>query len=270
MGGCIGRGIWCGGWDGELVFVGRADVQVKVRGFRVELGEVEAVLARHAGVVRAAVVVREDRPGDRRLVAYVVAAAGCVVDPVGLREVVAGRLPEYMVPAAVVVLDRVAVDGEREAGSAGVAGAGLWAGWWVWGGAPATPLEELLCGVFAQVLGVEAVGVDDSFFDLGGHSLLATRLVSRVRAVLGAELAVRSVFEAPTVAGLAARLGGGWSGCGRRWWRCARPERVPLSFAQRRLWFLDQLEGPTATYNMPVVVRLSGAVGCGGVGGGVG
>jgi acyl carrier protein len=193
---------------GELVFAGRADDQVKVRGFRVEPGEVAAVLAAHPGVGQAAVVVREDGGGERRLVGYVVPAGGGGGDAAGLaagvRELAAGRLPEHMVPAAVVVLagglpltangklDKTALPAP---GPAPATGRG-----------PATPVEEILCGAFAEILGLDTVSVDDSFFELGGHSLLAVRLVSRVRAVLGAEVAVRSVFEAPTVAALAARL----------------------------------------------------------------
>jgi amino acid adenylation domain-containing protein len=249
--------------DGALVFAGRADEQVKIRGFRVEPAEIEAVLAGHPGVGRAVVVVREDVAGDRRLVGYVVPAGGGGDGEAGgcgglageLRGWVAGRLPEWMVPSAVVVLgglpltvhgkvDRAALPApDYGAGSGGVG--------------PATVAEELLCGVFAQVLGLDRVGAGDSFFELGGHSLLAVRLVSRVRAVLGAELGVRAVFEAPTPAGLAARLAG--AGPGRAVVAArARPQRVALSFAQQRLWFLGQLEGPAATYNMVVAVRLAG------------
>jgi amino acid adenylation domain-containing protein len=240
--------------DGQLEYLGRADDQVKIRGFRIELGEVEAVLGGQPGVAQAAVAVREDQPGDKRLAGYVVPAAGAVLDPAGLRAACGRVLPGYMVPAAVVVLDGLPLTGSGKLDRRALPAPEYAAGG---GRAAATPGEQALCEVFAQVLGIAQVGAEDSFFDLGGHSLLAMRLVSRARVVLGVELPVRAVFENPTPAGLAQVLDG--AGTARpALIRMPRPERVPLSFAQQRLWFLEQFHGPGTAYNLPFAWRLRG------------
>ncbi|MEY7979215.1 amino acid adenylation domain-containing protein, partial [Streptomyces pilosus] len=242
--------------DGLLEFVGRGDGQVKLRGYRIELGEIEAVLAAHDHVTQAAVLLREDQPGDKRLVAYA-ATGGRPLTADDLRDLAADRLPEYMVPSAFVVLDdmpltpngkldRRALPVPEYAGDTG-------------GRTPRSPREEILCGLFADVLGLDTVSIDDDFFQLGGHSLLATKLVSRIRSVLGAELAIRQLFDTPTVAGLSGALDTG-NGHARPALTAAapRPGRIPLSYAQQRLWFLHRFEGPSAAYNSPVALRLTG------------
>ncbi|MFD9410729.1 amino acid adenylation domain-containing protein [Streptomyces sp. NPDC059989] len=243
--------------EGSLDYLGRTDFQVKVRGFRIELGEIETAVAAHPDIARVAVVVREDRPGDKRLVAYVVPATGRTVDGARLRGHVAASLPDYMVPSAFVTLDALPLNPNGKLDRAALPAPAY--GPARLGRAPRTPREEILCGLFAEVLGVPKVSLDDDFFTLGGHSLLATRLAGRIRTTLGEELTIRQFFETPTVAGLAAVLGSG--GPARTpLLAAARPERVPLSFAQQRLWFLGRFEGRSHTYNVPTGLRLSGAV----------
>ena len=238
--------------DGVLEYLGRADQQVKIRGFRIELGEIEAALAQQPAVAQAAVLAREDGPGGRQLVAYIVGKGR--VDAAALRQALALRLPEYMIPAAFMFLpelplttngkiDRRALPApERQ--SEGYR-------------PPRTPGEEILCAIFAEVLQLERIGLDDDFFDHGGHSLLATRVVSRVRATLGVELAIRTLFEASTVAELAPRLRRETTP-GEPLRPQTRPARLPLSYAQQRLWFLYRIEGASPAYNIPLALRLEG------------
>ena len=243
----------CWGADGQLEYLGRADEQVKIRGYRIELGEVQAALAGLDGVDQAVVIAREDRPGDKRLVGYVTGTA----EPAEIRAALAERLPAYMVPAAVVVLDALplTVNGKLDTRVLPAPEYQDGDGY----RAPAAPVEEILAGIYTRVLGVERIGVDDSFFDLGGDSLSAMRLVAEINTGLDAALSVRALFDAPTVAQLAPRIGGE---AGRREPLVAsqRPAVVPLSFAQSRLWFLDQLQGPSPVYNMAVALRLDGGL----------
>ncbi|HYH81021.1 MAG TPA: amino acid adenylation domain-containing protein, partial [Longimicrobium sp.] len=247
--------------DGMLDFIGRVDHQVKVRGFRIEPGEIEARLREHPAVREAVVLVREDAPGDTRLVAYAVADewAGANV----LRAHLGQALPAYMVPAAFVRLDAFPLTPngkiDRKAlpapeGDAFAARAYR---------APVGETEQALVDIWAEVLRLERVGVEESFFELGGHSLLATRVVSRVRELFGVELPLRTLFEGPTVAELGVRV--------EEMRRAGLPvlpavvpaERtgaLPLSFAQERLWFIDRLEPGSAVYNVPVAWRLGGAL----------
>ena len=252
------------GADGNLEFLGRLDDQVKLRGFRIELGEIEVALSRHPGVREAVVLAREHEAGDTRLVAYVVPSAGAApesLSAVELRDGLRRSLPEYMLPSAFVLLDSLPVTTngklDRQALPAPE-----------WGGAAEfaaahTPVEEALAAIWSQVLGVPRVGREDSFFALGGHSLLATQMVSRVRVAFGVEMPLRALFERPRLADLAAaveelRAAGGAvfssASSGRRTDLAASP----LSFAQERLWFLDQLEPGGSSYNIPQAVRLTG------------
>ena len=244
--------------DGTLEFLGRADQQVKIRGIRIEPGEIEAVLTGLPAVGQAAVIAREEAPGGgKQLVAYVVAApAGAGLEEASLRRELLQRLPDYMVPAAFVFLealpltpngklDRRALPAPERRSEKGYR-------------APRTPQEEVLCALFAEVLKLEQVGIEDNFFTLGGHSLLATRLVSRVRTPSGWSWPSALSLRRPTVAELATRLHAGQGPLRPSLVVQPRPERLPLSYAQQRLWFLYRLEGPSATYNIPIALRLEG------------
>ncbi|MFI9617110.1 amino acid adenylation domain-containing protein [Streptomyces sp. NPDC052023] len=241
--------------DGKLDYLGRTDHQVKVRGYRIEPSEIEATLTACPGVDQAVVLTDTDN-GPARLLAYVTVADGADVSSGSLRDYVAARLPDYMVPSVIMVLDALPMTTNRKVDRRALPKPRFDT---VDRRRARSPREEILCELFAEVLGVPSVGVEDNFFDLGGHSLLATRLISRVRTVLGAELPIRTLFERPTVGGLAGALDD--SGEVRPPLRAGRrPEAVPLSYAQRRLWFLHRLEGVTPTYNMPAQLRLSGTL----------
>jgi amino acid adenylation domain-containing protein len=248
--------------DGVLEFLGRRDTQVKVRGFRIELSEVDAALRAHPAVREALSMAREDVPGNKLLVAYVVEREGQTLEAASLRAFLRERLPEYMVPSAFVPLPALPLTSngkvDREALPA-PEGALLSSPSFV---APRTPAEELLASLYAQMLRVPRVGAGDDFFTLGGHSLLATQLVSRIRASFGVELPLRTLFEAPTVAALAARLDAAMAGEGARARSKPTPQPrtgpLPLSFAQQRMWFLHQLEPNSPAYNLPAALRLTG------------
>ena len=256
---CTAPAIWrAGSADGALEFLGRADSQVKLRGFRIELGEIEAALLQQDGISQAVVILRDDSAGQR-LVGYVVTAAGVTLDPTALRASLSQRLPGYMVPAALVQLPQLPLTANGKLDRRALPEPELAAAHSH--RAPRNPQEAILCELFAEVLRLPRVGVDDNFFELGGHSLLATRLISRIRAVLNVEVAIRSLFEAPSVAALAPKLAvGSRRRCGRRSCRSSRPAEIPLSYAQRRLWFLERLEGVSGTYLVPLAVRLTGAL----------
>ncbi|WP_141214992.1 MULTISPECIES: non-ribosomal peptide synthetase, partial [unclassified Rhodococcus (in: high G+C Gram-positive bacteria)] len=242
--------------EGELEYVGRSDDQVKIRGFRVEPGEVEAALSRVAGVERAAVVVRSSSSG-KQLIGYVVPAeTGPKVNGAVVRGDVAAHLPEYMVPTVVMIVDDLplTVNGklDKQALPNPEFAGGSYRN-------PSTLVEGILAEIFARVLDLPRVGVDDSFFDLGGNSLSAMRVIAAVQESFDSSIGVKALWEASTVSGFA-RLVGGSPGGGVAWVPVARPKRLPLSFAQRRLWFIHQMEGQSATYNIPLLIQITGSL----------
>ncbi len=256
--------------DGILEFLGRLDHQVKVRGYRIEPGEVESALLAHPAVCSAVVLPRPDTSGSMALVAYLETAPGAV-SAGELRQHLKSRLPDYMVPSFYAFLESLPLTPNGKVDRNALAALPLAAGEAGGAEAPRTPSGELLAGIFAEVLGLERVGIDDSFFELGGHSLLATQVVSRVRSVFGVELPVRAVFEAPTLAGLTARVESARGADGALEAPPIEPvgrsAALPLSFAQARLWFLDQLSPGSAVYNIPTALRLDGALEPGVLGG---
>jgi amino acid adenylation domain-containing protein len=249
--------------DGNIDYLGRIDNQVKLRGFRIEPGEIETVLARHPAVRETVVLRREDDPGDVRLVAYIVPRREPAAIPTDLRSFLKRTLPEYMVPSAFVLLDSLPLTPSGKVDRKALPAPdrsrpGMEEGYV----APRNPIEELIAEIWAEVLRLEKVGIQDNFFDLGGHSLLATQVASRMRESLQVEFPLRALFEKPTVSELAEQVE-----AARRKARGAqalpilavsREGDLPLSFAQQRLWFLDQLEAESSAYNIPGSIRLRG------------
>ncbi|MET3496379.1 non-ribosomal peptide synthetase [Variovorax boronicumulans] len=243
--------------DGSLDYLGRVDQQVKIRGLRIEPGEIESALLQHPQIAQAAVIAREDVPGEKRLVAYVVAADAADPQAAELRTHLALSLPEYMVPSAFVSLpslplgpsgklDRKALPPPEMQAATRYA-------------APRTPTEKILAGLWAETLHLPRVGVNDNFFELGGHSLMIVQLMSMIRQQFMIDLPVDTLFQVSTIAGLAELLDQE-SVARPSLVPMPRPARIPLSFAQRRLWLMNQLEGANPAYNMPLALRLSGVL----------
>ncbi|HET6230713.1 MAG TPA: amino acid adenylation domain-containing protein [Longimicrobiaceae bacterium] len=248
--------------SGAIEFVGRLDEQVKIRGFRIELGEIEAALSSHASVRDVTVIAGEDVPGNKRLVAYVVASTESVdVDAAVLRAHLTASLPEYMVPSAFVTLDALPLTPNGKVNRRALPAPELSADAESYV-APRNAAEEVVAGVWSEVLGVERIGVHDNFFEMGGHSLLATQVVTRIRNAFGSQLPLRALFEAPTVAGLAAKVEAARADTAPAAMPPVTPAprdgEIPLSFAQERMWFLDQMEPGTATFNMPAPLLIHG------------
>ncbi|NMF66950.1 non-ribosomal peptide synthetase [Brasilonema octagenarum] len=250
--------------DGNIEYLGRIDNQVKIRGFRIELGEIEAALSQHSDVETCCIIAREDTPGDKRLVAYVVAHQDCTPTISELRQFLKAKLPEYMVPNAFVILESLPLTPSGKVDRRALRAPDLHSEITDKYIAPRTPIEELLAQIWAQVLKVELVGIHDNFFELGGHSLLATQLVSRIRNIFKVELPLRELFARATVAELARSL----EQLQQQDLELSAPPilprakntDLPLSFAQQRLWFLDQFEPNSPSYNIPLALRLAGTL----------
>ncbi|PMB52380.1 non-ribosomal peptide synthetase [Fischerella thermalis CCMEE 5201] len=248
--------------DGNLEYIGRVDHQVKVRGFRIELGEIESIISQYPAVRETVVVVSEESANSQRIVVYVVPQKEQTLIIPELRGFLESKLPNYMIPAAFVTLETLPLTPngkvDRKAlpipeltqvSSSNISPA-------------STPIENLLAGIWTEILGVDKVGIDNNFFELGGHSLIATRVISQIRQVFKVELPLRYLFEKPTIAGLAKEIEKAIKVDSTveatNIERIARSQQLPLSFAQQRLWFLAQLEPNSPFYNIPAAVRLQG------------
>ena len=240
--------------NGVLEFLGRTDAQIKVRGFRVELGEIEAALLSYSSVKESVVVAQQDTSGENRVVAYVVATAETTPDE--LRHALQQRLPAYMIPAALMILDQLPLTANGKVDRRALPDPDLCIDSYI---APRTLTEEVLAQTWSDLLKVEKVGVNDNFFTLGGHSLLATVLISRVRQAFGVELPLRFLFESPTIAALAEQIDlSKQTATQPQILSASRQQSLPLSFAQERLWFINQLEPESTAYNIRRAVRLRG------------
>ncbi|MGJ5629727.1 non-ribosomal peptide synthase/polyketide synthase [Nostoc sp. CALU 1950] len=250
--------------DGNIEYLGRIDDQVKIRGLRIELGEIEAVLSQHSDVQVSCVIVREDTPGDKRLVAYIVTHQDCQPTMGEIRQFLKAKLPDYMIPSAIVILESFPLTPNGKVDRRALPKPDLDTALLEKYVAPRTPVEEMLALLWAQVLKVEQVGIYDNFFELGGHSLLATQLVSRIRTSFKIELPLRELFAASTITELAPFI----QQLQQQDLEIAAPPilrraenvNLPLSYAQQRLWFLDQFEPNSASYNIPFGLRLVGTL----------
>ncbi|PSR69464.1 non-ribosomal peptide synthetase, partial [Nocardia sp. MDA0666] len=239
--------------DGQLHYVARADEQVKIRGYRIECGEIRTALTQLDGIEQAAVITREDHPGNKRLVAYITGTA----NPDEIRTQLTQHLPTYMVPAAIMTLDALPLTVNGKLDTRALPAPEYTTSHYR---APTTPVEEILTTIYARILGLDHIGIDDSFFDLGGDSLSAMRLIAAINTALDTDLSVRTVFDTPTVAHLAPRIDSADSSRLPRLTPVERPDAIPLSYAQQRLWFIDQLQGPSPVYNVAAALRLSGGL----------
>ncbi|PXW35060.1 UNVERIFIED_CONTAM: non-ribosomal peptide synthase protein (TIGR01720 family)/amino acid adenylation domain-containing protein, partial [Williamsia faeni] len=247
--------------DGGLRFLGRTDFQIKLRGLRIELGEIESALSEHEDVARAVAILYSHPSTGDAVVGYVVPAPGTTPEPHQLLEFVSRRLPAYMVPAQILPLDRIPLSPSGKLDRRALPAPAFDAGDREYR-APGTISEKLIADVFAALLDVDRVSVDDSFFELGGHSLLAMRAVARINDALSASIGIRELFESPTVARLAATIDTRSVTARRRppLEPCVRPARIPLSPAQQRMWFVNQFDTGSAAYNIPLVIRLTGTI----------
>jgi hypothetical protein len=249
--------------DGDLEYIGRTDNQVKIRGYRIELGEIEAVLEAHPAVEQAAVVLRREGGGDPQLVAYLTprrenSPQGSIAE---IRCRAQQHLPDYMMPSAFVLLESLPLTNSGKVDRHALPSPGV-NGSQVHAAPPASPMEEVVAGALARVLGLEYLGGNDNFFEWGGNSLLAVQAVSSLREAFPVELPIRCLFETPTAAGLAqaiaVRLESGKAAVPAIEPLPADAKNAPLSFGQEQLWILDQIEGPSGTYNVTCAFRMEG------------